>query len=307
MSLKLTSIKGRIGLTALVLLIFVIISGIIVANLSLPVSSNIRSDATISLTDNAPIYEANAAANNNITDESALPQVSEGSDTALSHITSEPEKNVGAISADYDKTWSTDTQVNIFEHNDTHVKSDGTGSAKHTIAPGTSNDYTFSLKNDKEYAIKYTLDISGANDSEYKIPVILQVIDSAGNLISGDWKTIGDFNSVSDSGSIYPYTDKQYIIRWKWDFENGTDSYDTSLGNKAVTEEIACHININVISEYDYDNPTPSSPNSSASDNPVRTGDSSNIQIYIIILGLCTSAFTIIFLLKKSYKDSGSL
>lgn len=274
-------------LIAVILLLLVIVTGAIVINIALPMTANPTADKTISLTANSPIYDINQAGASE--ESSTLPQAS--------IISSASNEQSGLTIANSNQIWTTNTTVNIFEHNDFHVSTDGTGSANHIIAPGTENNYTFSLNNDKEYAIKYNIDISGTNDSEYEIPVMVQILDAEGNSLSGDMKPIKALNSVSSSGTINPYSNTQYQINWKWDFENDTDDYDTFLGNKAVEEEIACHININVISEYDYDY----SSDTPSNDSPVKTGDSRNLVLYIFILVSSLIILTLAFVLRKKH------
>lgn len=284
----------RFWLIAVILLLLVIITASIVINVAFSITSNPTTDKTISLTTNAPIYNNAYAQNSTIS--SSLPPISDSS------------KQGGLSVSDSDQIWTTDTTVNIFEHNDSHVSTDGTGSANHTIAPGTENNYTFSLNNDKEYAIKYNLNISGENDSEYEIPVMVQILDADGNSLSGDMKPIKELNSISSDGSVKPYSSTQYQIRWKWDFENGTDNYDTFLGNKAVDEEIACHINISVISEYDYDTSTDKSDSSDtpSDSSTIKTGDNRNVTIYILTAILSLGILSLIFVTKKKYNEDSN-
>lgn len=277
----------HIGFITLILFLFVMITGIIVFSMFVYPSSTVRSDKMICITANAPLFELQTQASKNIVSEEEIHSAPFG------EITIE----------DNTKIWHSNTQVDIFEHNDIRVQSDGTGNANHVIAPGTSNDYTFSLQNDINYAVKYTLEISGGNDSEYKIPVQVQILGSDGSSLTGDdWTSISELNDIFETDRLNPNTDKQYIIRWKWAFENATDDYDTFLGNQAVAEEIACHININVISEYDYDNPDYIDPDNpySSDPTPVITGDNSNVIIYIIF---SVGAFFIVLLILLTKKD----
>lgn len=255
--------KRCIGLIALGLFVFVMITTAIVFSMFVYTSSNTRSDKIINITANAPLSEAQNTSSDEITvtnsDSSNSSSLSPSPDSYVSS-----DSVAGVTVKDNTTTWSNNTQIDIFEHMDSRVKSDGTGNYNNVIAPGTSNDYTFSIQNDINYAVKYTLNISGANDSEYDIPVQLQILDSDGTYLTGsDWVNISEMNNIGETCGLNPNTNKEYIIRWKWVFENDTDDYDTFLGNQSVYEEIACHINIDVVSEYDYDN-----PNYSDSDKP---------------------------------------
>ena len=278
----------NIWTVAAVLLVFVMLSGIIVMNVYLSASKNSNYDTLICITENAPLAAVNSGSTGTATDIFGN----------VSNNTSEPDK---ADISQNPNAWSNTAQVDIFKHNDSHVKSDGTGSANNVVAPGTANDYIFSLQNSRDFNVKYTLNITGGNDSDYEIPIQLKILDNHGSSLTGDdWVKLSDFDKVSDIGTISPKSDKQYVIRWKWNFENGSDDYDTYLGNTAVNEEITCHINIGVISEYYGDNTdTDSSKNSTSSyashsvssSNDfiklVTTGDNRNIGTAVFVLIVC--------------------
>ena len=280
----------KLGIINFVLFIFVMITGVIAFNMFVYPSSNIQTDKVICITQNAPAYE-----NYNTNSETVV----------SSPQSSENNSDYGGVTVQDDtKIWYNNTKINIFEHNDEHVSTDGTGNSNHVIAPGTSNTYTFSVQNDVNYAVKYTLEISGGNDSDYEIPVQVEILDSDGNSITeNNSVSIAELNDISESGTLSPNTEKIYTIRWKWDFENDTDDYDTFLGDQAVNEEIACHININVVSEYDYDNPNSSPP---SDDTPVITGDSTNIAFYVIIavVSVAIIIILIVFSVRKKKKKS---
>ncbi len=276
----------KIWTVASVLLVLVLMTGIIVTNVFLSSSESFKSNIHICVTENSPL----AAMDRTATATSA---------DIFGNTTSSFEYDKTDISQNQN-TWTNSAQVDIFKHSDSRVKSDGTGIANNVIAPGTSYDYTFSLQNSKKFIVKYTLNITGGNDSTYKIPIRLKILDSSGNsLVGADWISLSDFNNVSDIGTINPQSEKQYIIRWKWDFENGSDDYDTYLGDRAVNEEIPCHINISVISEYDSDSPNTDASNSSVSSTSssitsssdfitlVTTGDNRNVGIALLIFALC--------------------
>lgn len=230
--------------------------------------------------------------------------------------------------SDKDIIWGTSTQVNIFDHGDARVVADGTGEAAHIVAPGTKNDYVFSLSNEFDRDVTYHLEISGGNDSELTIPVMVEVVDDKGNQLTDGKILIRDFKTIINSGTINGLHSKNFSINWEWVFENGTDDYDTSLGDTAVNEEIACHMNINVIAEFDDteksnpdestyvssltsegENSNPASHSypaeSSKDNNTVLTGDRTqgNTIIYFIIIAGSASVITLILITNKKKKD----
>lgn len=237
------------------------------------------------------------------------------------------ETKVGGVTlSDKDVVWSGHTKVNIFEHNDPNVKSDGTGKADHVVAPGTKNDYVFSIANSFNKEVKYHLEITGGNDSTYSIPVELEIVDDSGKTLTNGKVLIKDLPEIVTTGYVDAQKAKNFSINWEWPFENGTDQYDTLLGNKAADEEIACHLNINVVAELE-DEPAPpvddtSKPNSKPddhsdktskpasdqndSDKPVITGDSTNTFVVYLVVILALSACTaiIVVLTTKKKKDT---
>lgn len=306
-------------LPALIFILFltVVISAVLVLNLSVSTTENIRPDHVICITANAPNYSAG--------NSDGDPEVNKADDS------------LGFTASDNDTVWSTDTQINIFRHNDIHVQTDGTGSANNVIAPGTSNNYVFTLQNDKNESVKYQLEISGGNDSKYKIPVELSIIDPDGNNMLGNAPVlIEDLGSVHQLGTLTGHSEKYYTVKWQWVFENSTDEYDTLLGNHAVSEEIPCHININVTAEYDDSSTNGTSTversdetssvnessihsdlqsrngdkdkngNNTSGNNieTVLTGDNTNAVVYIVLSVLCLTAIMLIVLINKKHKKN---
>lgn len=321
-----------------IIAIFVLITGVIVVNIYMSSSTNISPDRVIDITYNAPVYEPQTISGNvadNSTKDNSVASLgtesnsvkeasgsvgvnsqagSNGSSVDVSNDSnSTPQGDIFTVT-DSDKTWTTLTDVNIFEHGDSAVQSDGSGEAHHVIAPGTRNDYTFSIRNNKNINIKYYLEIAGGNDSDYAIPVELEIFDSNGESMTGREVMISDFKDVVKESTLYGNSSEEYTIKWKWDFERGSDDYDTMLGNTAVDEEIACHININVIAEYDYDNPTPPSKQTDTdkgskdiSWTTIKTGDAPIYLRYLIIGGACIVVIIVFLVIVRNNEDEDEM
>ena len=102
------------------------------------------------------------------------------------------------------------------------------------VAPGTSVDYTIHLRNKDKVALDYELIPSVSYTSEHVVPVLVRMLDDDGNYIIGDaktWVAIHDIGEVSDAATLVKGESTEYVFQWKWEFESGDDSYDTSLGN----------------------------------------------------------------------------
>ncbi|MEE3405477.1 MAG: DUF6273 domain-containing protein, partial [Acutalibacteraceae bacterium] len=180
-------------------MILIAVTGIIVMNVSVFQSANPVPDKVILVTSGVPQYFAGAQPGHS------------GADAPLTN------EQVGLSVFDNSLVWQTNTLVNIFEHNDPRVKSDGTGKAHYVIAPGTSNRYIFTLRNDKEKPIRYQLRIEGGNDSQYTIPVNLKILDPYGKSMLGDDPIlIKDMEDIVRMGS-YVQDDpaKRKPIEWQ--------------------------------------------------------------------------------------------
>lgn len=284
MTTKKSNLNGT-WTAAAVLLFFVILSAVVIINAFISATENPKTDTTICITENSPL----------------------AADTSIvaTQVVTNANQSVTPLSGNADTgllqdRWIKTTHLDIFKQEYSNVKSDGSGNIKKVIAPGTSNDYTFSLQNSKNFNVKYSLEITGGNNSEHNIPIQLMIIDSNGaSLTNGEWVELQDFDKAADTGTINSKNEKQYTIRWKWDFENGSDSYDTFLGNTSVTEEIPCHISINVIAESDLGSLSGSSNRPSFNDviDSLLTGESGNI--WAVVGVLIASGILIIILIKK--------
>ena len=272
------------GLAAAVLALLVLITAVLVINVAVPVSEGRKSDMVICIT----------------TGEPGLANFTTNAEEQLSSVTAELGNGEFHV-FDMQGSWSTHSKLNIFEHNDPRVKSDGTGSADHVIAPGTSNKYVFSLKNDKPQGVIYRLEVTGDNDSEYKIPVKVRLRDLSGKNTDTDFTDIEELN-LTQGGAISANSERSYQIDWEWAYD-GDDEYDTMLGNTAVNEEIPCHININVVAEYgdlpveDSEGPNPSEPD-------VTTGDYTNAAPFIITICLSATLAAFVIVFRKRRKGN---
>lgn len=148
---------------------------------------------------------------------------------------------------------------------DTGVAADG------LIAPGTSNEVTFTLVNADaatapEVAYKITVDTTGTTESlsaelEEALSFTLDGKDYAtwGELVTA----IKTLSGEADGSKEYaPKTEvpaafangATHTIGWAWAFERSDDEGDTSLGNKAIAEleelTLAIKITVEQINTY---------------------------------------------------------
>ncbi len=277
-------------LTAAVLAFAVLITTVLVINISVPVSKSREPDMVICIASGQPGL--------------AHTSVRQGEETVTPPSASLYGQETYVFNSD--SLWQTNSKVNIFEHNDPHVKSDGTGEANNVIAPGTSNEFTFSLKNDTSDDLVYRLEITGDNDTKYKIPVKVRVRDLSGNYPDTPLTDIDGFRLIQGA-VVGGNQERNYQLDWEWIFD-GDDEYDTMLGNAAVNEEISCHININVVAEAvdisamtflvpfiePFSEPVPP-------DDTVKTGDSTSP---VPFAAAAVVSVTAVIIFKKRRKDN---
>ncbi len=104
------------------------------------------------------------------------------------------------------------------------------------VAPGTSGETLFRLKNVDNVAIDYTVEPKVEYTSEYTLPIRMRLIRPDGTYMAGDedlWIKAEEMNDVlADANTIPEEEGVAYVLQWKWMFESGDDDYDTTLGNE---------------------------------------------------------------------------
>lgn len=168
--------------------------------------------------------------------------------------------------------WRTETAVDIFSVSYSNDKGELTVKS-HTkdklLAPGTEQAYDFRVRNSYTDNIKYTLTAEASfSDSGKIIPVRVRFSDYEGNYFIGsgsEWADPMELNLLSDTRTVAPDHYIRYTLDWSWVFENGTDDYDTFLGNAALDEDIVFTVKLFIYAEaeespYIPETPSPAVP-----------------------------------------------
>ncbi len=218
------------------------------------------------------------------------------SDTT-SASTSGTTSNSAFVVYDDAVTWTTDTSVEIF-----HLSYDNeSGSISVTsenqdavFAPGTSNSYTFYLKNTGGTSLDYTMWMeSSVSNETYAIPIQVRVVSSDGTWILGDedtWVDSSALNTVFDEERLASGRYDWYTLEWQWAFASGDDEYDTFLGNLAMEEDVSLTVVIHtlaVISEETTNDTENETSNESAKNTAIcstspKTGDATPMAGYLL-------------------------
>ena len=209
---------------------------------------------------------------------------------------SETAKAPGFQVYDDDTVWSANTDVEIFKfsyvNGENTVTVAGNGSDK-LIAPGTSNKYSFTLKNTGDVSLNYRLSMEAyITGTELSIPVEVRVYGHDGDYcLGGDdkWADVLDLNTVTKDGTLAADRYANYTLEWMWPFE-GDDEYDTMLGNLATEGDVSLTVVIKTLAAQSED---PDDPG----DNPPQTGDDT---VSVVIWALVSlSLFIMIYMVGK--------
>lgn len=260
---------------------------------------------------NVTVYQQNSSSQGG--DRNADANAAAESSTASGQTTSSFAPSFTAY--DENTVWQTETEVEIFkmsydnESGEITVQNNNDGIDK-LLAPGTSNEYTFTLENSGNVPLDYTMSMEASFGTEYTIPVYARVRQYDGSYLLGSAQNMRDaldINTVGDSGVLGVGRCAVYTLEWEWPFEQDADEYDTMLGNLAVDDDITFTVKILTKAEADPDpensdqglpNVDPSKPSLDIV-NP-STGDLTPFGTALFVLaGLVCIVFVSLFAFKQ--------
>lgn len=200
---------------------------------------------------------------------------------------------------DDNTVWSSQTDVEIFRvsyKNGSGQVTVNSANGDKLLAPGTSNQYHFTLENTGNVDLKYTMTMEAYfSHNDTPIPVHARVVDYKGDYLLGSPEKSVDvleLNNVEKKGTLAAGYVAPYTLEWEWPFEVD-DQYDTMLGNLAVDEDITLTIVIRTTASYTPD-PAGGIP---------KTGDTSNIQLAFTVMVTSGAALLVILFLPKRKQE----
>lgn len=203
---------------------------------------------------------------------------------------------------DDDQIWTTSTDIDIFKLKADEVNIVSLNNDK-IIAPGSENEYSFYVKNNGAMLLRYDIEfLSYFDDNTTYIPVDIK-LKKDGDYILGDdanYVHVKQLDKLSDNGILATNNVSNYELMWKWSFE-GDDLLDTSLGDRALDEDVTLTIQINTVAEAEYEEPAPIIGHRPGKGPGVNTGDEFNLILYVTVF--LTSLVLLIILLKKKDED----
>lgn len=225
----------------------------------------------------------------------------------------------GLVVYDDKVQWKNTTEVDLFDvsyANDAGeitVKSD---SGDKVIAPGTANDYDFTLKNTGNISLDYVLSLNSLFAlQEWELPIQVRLRSGSRWITGGEneWVPASGLKSVVEKGTLEVNQYKTYTLQWRWPFEMGAaeelalnDLNDTVLGNCADGEDVNFRLTITVQTEV-----TPGAAIVEENNRPLiewvqnklmpKTGDDTDIVRYVVLLA--AAAVVLVLLLGKRIFD----
>lgn len=158
--------------------------------------------------------------------------------------------------------WQIDTDVDLFKT--AYANSNGAITAQSLkgdkiIAPGTSHEYEFSLKNTGNISLDYTMRL----DSVFTLlnrdlPIRVRLHSGDRWILGGEnsWVEPEELHEIIESGTVDVNKNVIYTFEWQWPFENDkyanlilNDINDTVIADAAVNQDVTFKLSIKTQSE----------------------------------------------------------
>lgn len=212
------------------------------------------------------------------------------------------------------EAWSSETHVNLFQNNyDGTVKS---SNGEKVIAPGTSNFYEFTVKNNGDIPLDYFVSLEvdtylGEGGTYETLPLEWRLLSGDGTAVS-DWREYNERTEVLTESTLAVRNQDSYRIEWRWIFERGEDmdEADTGMGNIAVDQSLGVSAAIYLYAEQSADwDGEQGAEEGGWIDSLVElvgapnTGDASHIVLYILLMAISLCALLILLVIIRHRKN----
>ena len=241
-----------------------------------------------------------------------------GTSGSLDKNTGEYHETSGSLELGYntktdengDKVWENTARADIFrcfydnEQGKITVIADGEGEDR-VIAPGTSNDYKFTIQNTTAFPLDYDMYVEAeVIGTEHEIPLRVSLRADNSGYIAGSENSgsIKDLDGVRDSSVLGGGRCNYYTLSWDWPFEQGKDEYDTMLGDLSVKDTITVRVRFKTIARLDAD---PEDPRKRDAGDKPKTGDDSPYMFLCVMMSAALAVAVFFFLVggKRTRDD----
>lgn len=160
-------------------------------------------------------------------------------------VSADDARQAGFQVADNQTVWGTTTAVDLFKAE--YASPDGAAVTVRSqdggkvVAPGTSNSYTFAVRNTGEVPMTYQMTANVERGGSDDIPLELELIGPDGAQV----------DSMGQQGTLAAGESAQYALRWEWPFDRGADVADTQLGQAALSQQLSYTVEINTLAAVD--------------------------------------------------------
>lgn len=180
--------------------------------------------------------------------------------------------------------WSQLSRLNVFANPDY----DG----KPVIAPMSSGEYAFTVKNSARFPLKYTLQISDENEAGVPMEYRLK---QGGTYIAGSESEWLEVSALSETTDELPHeSEAVYTLEWRWPDDN--NDVDTSAGI-AAQDGAKYLLNFRIAAEQNGEPVGPVDPGK-----PPQTGGTFNLSLWLA-LAVSSAILMILFIPMKRRND----
>jgi hypothetical protein len=270
--------------------------------------------------------------------------VSDSESLSDSESFSGSESSPGFVAEDTKVKWSKSTDVDIFKTvyvNDKGEITVESSDGDKVIAPGTGSDYSFSLKNNGNISLDYTMTLDSVfqlSDVELPLEVRLRKGDSEYVIGSENtWVKPEKLSEVYETGTLDVNHYEEYTLEWQWPFtaedetqQENADAIDTFLGNEAVTQDVNFTLSIitqaeetpgavpvdqdeieanarldgeEIKSNVDSSKNNTSTRESTGTKSTAKTGDNTPIQLYLVMTVISGAALIILIVTTRRRRN----
>jgi hypothetical protein len=224
----------------------------------------------------------------------------------------EEQKKTEVKVYDENTVWKTETKVDIFrlryDNENGEITVDGkTTNKDKLLAPGTRNEYSFTVENTGDHTLSYTMEMEAYfGDKTYKIPVKARVWDYQKKYLLGgkhSMESIMKLNDVKEKAALGSGRYAVYTLEWEWPFERNEDKFDTMLGNLAVDKDLTLTIKIKTTAMWDANVADAKKGILSPKTGQDQVMFYSLLAVLVISIYFAIRGFFIVFVLKDSDRE----
>ncbi len=172
---------------------------------------------------------------------------------------------------DHQVQWETETSVDLFKT--AYTGPDGSVTVESAagdklIAPGTSNTYSFTLRNTGNIDLDYSMVLDGVfRLADKDIPMFVRLSRDGEWIMGGEesWLHVNEMQQMEEADTLPRGESTVYLFEWMWPYELdeetdmlvgdildtliASDSHDTELGSVQLEVDTRFELNIGVTSE----------------------------------------------------------